>query len=166
VAEVKHKEGRHVGLDFYDLLIEATRYLTRKRGAISDQASPSAGDVLLYEVHGDRIRRFIADAIANAPGPVTLLTHSLGGIACVDLLASTPQEKVTGLITVGSQSPFLYEIDCLPCVPWGQKLPPGFPKWLNIYDERDLLSYIGEGVFPGQIEDFKVDNGQPFPESP
>jgi len=23
VAEVKHKEGRHVGLDFYDLLIEA-----------------------------------------------------------------------------------------------------------------------------------------------
>jgi len=22
VAEVKHKEGRHVGLDFYDLLIE------------------------------------------------------------------------------------------------------------------------------------------------
>jgi hypothetical protein len=24
VAEVKHKEGRHVGLDFYDLLIEAS----------------------------------------------------------------------------------------------------------------------------------------------
>jgi hypothetical protein len=23
VAEVKYKEGRHVGLDFYDLLIEA-----------------------------------------------------------------------------------------------------------------------------------------------
>ena len=97
--------------------------------------------------------------------PVTLLTHSLGGIACVDLLASTPQAKVTGLITVGSQAPFLYEIDCLPCVRWGQKLPSGFPKWLNIYDERDLLSYIGEGVFPGQVQDFKVDNGQPFPES-
>ncbi|BDI17783.1 hypothetical protein ANSO36C_35850 [Nostoc cf. commune SO-36] len=36
---------------------------------------------------------------------------------------------------------------------------------MNIYDLRDILSYIGEGLFPNKIKDSKVDNGQPFPEA-
>jgi hypothetical protein len=45
VAEIKYKEGRHVGLDFYDLLIEEMSPLT---GVTTIEMSPnleaSAGD--------------------------------------------------------------------------------------------------------------------------
>ena len=54
---------------------------------------------------------------------------------------------------------------------YGEPLPAGFPKWLNIYDRRDLLSYVAGKVFflPSQpapdIRDAEVDNGLPFPDS-
>ncbi|MGM3306074.1 hypothetical protein ACSQ6I_08850 [Anabaena sp. WFMT] len=37
-------------------------------------------------------------------------------------------------------------------------LPEYFPKWLNIYDLRDILSYIDdhEELFPGCIKDVAV----------
>ena len=39
-----------------------------------------------------------------------------------------------------------------------------FPEtWLNIYDLRDLLSYVGEGIFPGRVKDVPVNNGVSFP---
>jgi hypothetical protein len=39
------------------------------------------------------------------------------------------------------------------------------PNWLNVYDPRDLLSYVGAPLFPGRVEDVEVDNRQPFPPS-
>jgi hypothetical protein len=44
---------------------------------------------------------------------VTVVAHSLGEIACVDLLASSEAHGVERLVTLGSQSPFLYQIDAL-----------------------------------------------------
>ena len=73
--------------------------------------------------------------------------------------------EVALLVTVGSQAPFLYEINALHSLRYGQPLPPHFPPWLNIYDLRDLLSYIGAGVFPNRTQDVLVDNRQPFPHS-
>jgi pimeloyl-ACP methyl ester carboxylesterase len=150
----------------------ALRYVTdrvkRKRGAFSDQSFPAAGDILLYQARGDGIRGFIRDHIKQATPPIVLLAHSLGGIACVDLLVKEPLPQVEMLITVGSQAPFLYEIDALASLPFGQPLPAHFPRrWLNIYDQRDFLSYVARDVFTGevQIEDIRVDNGHPFPQS-
>jgi hypothetical protein len=147
-----------------------TRGVTRRRGALSDATSPAAGDIMRYQARGSGVRGYIrqvvADATAGHPGrPVTLLAHSLGGIACVDALIEEPIPDVARLVTVGSQAPFFYEIDALAALPYGEPLPDRFPAWLNIYDGRDFLSYIAAGVFPGRVTDRRVDNGQPFPQA-
>ncbi len=122
-------------------------------------------DILLYQTRGKRIRQLIQDKIAEAEAPVVLLTHSLGGVASIDLLVEQNLEKVDMLVTVGSQAPILYEINCLYSLEHGEQLPTHFPKWLNIYDSRDFLSYVGAAVFPSKVEDVEVNNKQPFPQS-
>jgi hypothetical protein len=142
-----------------------TDKVARKRGAISEAAYPAAGDILLYQARGGGIRDFIESTIHNAPKPLTVLAHSLGGIACVDLFVEKQLEGVVKLITVGSQAPLLYELNALCSLPFPEKLPASFPDWLNIYDKHDFLSYVGAGLFPGRTTDALVDNGQPFPEA-
>ena len=143
--------------------------MRRKRGALMDATYPFAGDILLYQSKGQKIRDFIHQRIdeTQVESPVVLMAHSLGGSACVDLLIERDlSKKVDGLITVGSQAPFFYEIGALQQLEYGEPLPSHFPKkWLNIYDIRDYLSYVGEGLFPGQVVDKLVNNGEPFPES-
>lgn len=141
-----------------------TQWGANRRGTMSDIAYPIAGDIMLYQARGEAIRARIRDNILAAAEPVHLLAHSLGGVACVDLLA-TEALPVQQLITVGSQAPFLYEINALPCLPFGRPLPASLPPWLNIYDRRDFLSYIGARVFPGRVVDRCVDNRQAFPAS-
>jgi hypothetical protein len=143
----------------------ASSYARRRRGSLTDASYPLAGDVLLYQARGQGIRQFIRGRIDAAGPPVVLLGHSLGGIACVDLLVQEKVEKVSLLITVGSQAPFLYEIGALTSLAYGERLPAHFPKWLNLYDVTDLLSYLAAGVFPGGVEDVEVDNRQPFPQA-
>jgi hypothetical protein len=147
------------------LRLGATRSIERRRAAITEAASPLAGDVMLYLARGQGIRDFIAREVAVAEGPVVCLAHSLGGIAAVDLLVSRHLPSVQLLITVGSQAPYLYELNALPMLEFGQKLPPSVPPWVNIYDRRDLLGYAGEGVFPGRVQDRVIDNRVPFPRS-
>ena len=143
-----------------------TNAIKRKRGAMSDGAYPFAGDIMIYQAKGQKIRDFIRSQIEMVEPPIVLLAHSLGGIACVDLLIEQDlRDKVKLLITAGSQAPFLYEIDALQTLAFGEPLPEHFPKWLNIYDLRDFLSYVGEGVFPSRLTDVQVDNRQPFPEA-
>lgn len=141
--------------------------LQRKRGALTDNIFPFIGDIILYQAKGELIRNCIQKQIENIETPVVLLAHSLGGIACVDLLVQKNISKVELLITVGSQSPFFYEIGALQSLSYPKPLPEYFPEWLNIYDLRDVLSYVGdhEDLFFGRIQDVRVDNKQPFPES-
>ncbi len=140
-----------------------THRVERKRGVLSDVTCPVAGDILLYQSRGAEIRRFIRDQIAAVQEPVVLLAHSLGGIACVDLLVLEPLPTVKGLVTVGSQAPLLYELDCLTSRRFGEPLPDHFPPWLNLYDRHDFLSYIGAEVFPDRVTDIEAASGQPFP---
>jgi hypothetical protein len=143
-----------------------TRKLTGDRGSITDAAAPAAGDILRFLANGDGVLAFIRQAVADAaPGPVHLLAHSLGGIMCVELLARGAITGVAGLVTVGSQAPFLYEIGALPSLMHPDPLPDHFPPWLNIYDRRDMLSYVGAGVLGKRVTDVEVNNGQPFPQS-
>lgn len=143
----------------------ATARARRRRGALTDATYPGAGDILLYQARGARIRTFIAERVAAAGEPVVLIAHSLGGIASVDLLAAQPIPAVRLLVTVGSQAPFLYEIGALSSLAHDDPLPAHMPTWLNIYDPNDLLSYVGGQLFPGRVEDVEVSNGQPFPQS-
>jgi hypothetical protein len=142
-----------------------TGWALRKRGSLSESIAATAGDVIMYQSRGQAIRDFIREKIKRIQGhPVILIAHSLGGIAAVDLLLEPDPPKVDLLVTIGSQAPLLYEWNALTKMEYqtGARLPDTFPKWLNIYDERDFLSYIGSGIFPDQVEDIKVSNGQPF----
>jgi len=69
-----------------DVKSQATSLALRKRLAVSDGIAPFAGDVVLYQARGEAICDFIQAQIAQAPMPVVLVAHRLGGVACVDLL--------------------------------------------------------------------------------
>lgn len=144
----------------------ATSRAVHRRGQVTDGVLPAAGDILRYQAHGDGLRRRIRHAIEQAEGDsVTVLAHSLGGVAAVDLLVLEEVPRVTELITVGSQAPFLYEAGALVSLEPSAPLPDHFPRWLNVYDRRDLLSYLAEPLFPSHARDVAVDNRQPFPQA-
>ncbi|MEU9978889.1 alpha/beta fold hydrolase [Streptomyces sp. NPDC051014] len=127
--------------------------LDRKRGEATSAGASAVGDILRYQARGGPLRDHLAQLIARSPEPPVVIGHSLGGIAAFDALAlaAIRQEplSVRLLVTVGSQAPFLHELGALAGLPPGATLPPGFPQWLNIYDRRDLLSYLASPVFPG-----------------
>jgi len=144
-----------------------TPYLTWRRGEAS-KSSPIAGDILLYQTRGGDIKELICTRVSEFEPPVVLLAHSLGGVACVDLLIEKDlREKVQLLVTAGSQAPYFYEINALQSMEYkeGATLPDHFPRWVNLYNRRDFLSYIGEKVFPGKVLDLEVKSRQPFPQS-
>jgi hypothetical protein len=170
--------GRDGGFKHYvgRLLTDLRTPEEQNRGRQTDATAMALGDVLLYQARGEAIRCSIQRSIAKAldtngngqRARIVLLGHSLGGIACVDLLAKQSLPEVTHLITVGSQSAYLYEIGALQGldVAKHEKLPSTFPPWLNLYDPNDFLSYVAGPVFQTPtIRDVRIDSGQPFPES-
>jgi len=138
-----------------------------RRGKVMDGASPLCGDILLYQSRGQKICDLIEKRIREVEPPVVLIAHSLGGVACIDLLIGRQLNALVPLIvTVGSQAPYFYEINALRSLEYSSSpaLPPDFPKWVNIYDLRDFLSFVGADIFRGRVADYRVDNRQPFPE--
>ncbi len=139
------------------------------RGMVTDAALPFPGDILYYQARGEKIRDFIEKRIEAAEPPVFLLAHSLGGIACVDLLIEKEalRPRVAGLITAGSQAPLFYEIGCLVSRPRDTDmteppLPSDFPPWLNFHDPNDYLSYAAGKVFKSdRIADEEIKSRQP-----
>ncbi len=163
-----------------------TRWFAKRRGRLSETAAPFGADVLAYQGRPAPIRACIRRTLHTASaaaklrgddGGLVVLAHSLGGIACVDMLIEEPHPAVRALITVGTQATMLYELDALTTLPLprdtdGQRtgkagtLPDHFPRWLNIYDPRDFLGYRAEPVFGiDRVRDVVVDNRQPFPAS-
>ncbi|MFG2011563.1 hypothetical protein ACGFNF_21110 [Micromonospora sp. NPDC048868] len=144
----------------------ATRPAERRRLALTSAASPAAGDIMVYLARGAAIREHIADTVAAVDDDVILLAHSLGGIACVDMLVAAPPANVRGLVTVGSQAPYLHELGALPSLPPSAPLPDTFPApWINIFDRRDLLAFLAEPIFGERVRDVEVDSRVPFPRS-
>lgn len=159
--------GKLLAQASFELLLRSglTRPVERRRAKIMDTGAPFAGDVVLYLTRGANIRGAIKKAIDSAPPPVTVLAHSLGGIASVDLLIAEALPQVSTLVTVGSQAPLLYELNALPNLEYGAALPDRFPRWINVVDPRDMLAYWAEPIFPGRVTDEVLDNKAPFPRS-
>ncbi|WP_329440495.1 hypothetical protein [Streptomyces canus] len=141
----------------------ASHAVVRRRRVLTEAAHPAAGDILRYLSRGEAVRADLRRLLAGLEEPVTLVCHSLGGIIALDTLISEPLPQVALLVTAGSQGPFLYESGALPSLEHPAPLPPHVPDWLNLYDPRDLLSYLGAGLFPGRVTDIAVDSRQPFP---
>ncbi|MDF6046375.1 hypothetical protein LRD69_30475 [Streptomyces sp. JH14] len=140
-----------------------SRYVVRRRRALTDAAHPAAGDILKYLARGEDMRQGLRDLVTRQEPPVVLLGHSLGGIISLDTLISAPLPGVELLVTVGSQGPFLYETGALPALVHPDPLPAHVPSWLNVYDRRDLLGHAAEPLFPGRAQDVATDSRQPFP---
>lgn len=144
----------------------ATRWARKRRGRLSDAILEEPSDILLYQARGAPIRAAIADAVRAVRGDVVIFAHSLGGIMAVDLLVTEHLADVKGLVTVGSQSPLLYEIGALVSLGPSGRLPDHFPRWLNIYDRSDFLSYLAAPTFDdARIRDIEVASDQPFPQA-
>ncbi|MER5931135.1 alpha/beta fold hydrolase [Streptomyces sp. NPDC002054] len=141
----------------------ASRQAVRRRRALTEAAHPAAADIMLYLARGEPLRRRLRAVVEELEPPVVLVGHSLGGIIALDTLITSPLPQVALLVTVGSQGPFLYESGALPGLVHPEPLPDHVPDWLNLYDHRDLLGYIGAPLFPGRVTDIEVDNRQPFP---
>lgn len=135
------------------------------RHSWTDMASPVVGDILMYQARGKAIRDFILKTADDIKQPVILIAHSLGGVASIDLLIEQARPAIKGIITVGSQAPFFYEINALSQLAFGHSLPDDMPPWLNVYDPADLLAFVGAKVMKGGkgVEDLEVASGQPFP---
>jgi hypothetical protein len=143
-----------------------TDMVNRKRDVLFSAGYPVAGDILRYQARGGPIREYIGQRIDACGSDVTVLAHSLGGIACVDLLVLQTKSNVKRLITVGSQAPLLYELGALTSLLPGDPLPIHFPgEWLNVFDRNDLLSYLAAPLFGPRAIDIEVNCGQPFPQA-
>jgi pimeloyl-ACP methyl ester carboxylesterase len=144
----------------------ATDKARRERDVLFNAAYPAAGDILLYQSDGQAIRDFIGARIDACEGDVVVMAHSLGGIACVDLLVQQPRPRVKALVTFGSQAPLLYELGALRSLKPPGQLPNTFPRrWINVYDRDDLLSYLAAPIFKPVAKDLQARSGQPFPDS-
>lgn len=176
VAAVEHALGAGAGVqgrsaDWLSFLpaTAATHLLFRPRRVdLTRGALKFLGDILVYQSErGRRIREGILERLS--PAPTVLLAHSLGGIACVDLLRTSAEARaqVPLLITAGSQAGMLHEIGALgdlgPAGAESTPLPPDFPPWLNLYDPNDLLSFRAAPLFAGRVRDVALRSAQPFP---
>lgn len=135
----------------------------RRRAELTAGATRYAGDVAKYLRDPAPLRAAIRTAIIEANPPVVVVAHSLGGVACVELLAGEDPPPIHTLITVGSQVSYLYEIDALPNLRFDATLPSDFPTWINVLDPRDLLAFAARPLFCGFAVDRVVHNGAPFP---
>ncbi|MHC1764723.1 MAG: hypothetical protein AB9869_10540 [Verrucomicrobiia bacterium] len=152
---------------FLRIFGSATRTVVRPlRAGASRAVAPAVGDILSYQAAGRDIRMLIRQKIETIQGSIIVLAHSLGGVACFELMVEARRvdpndlSAVKGLITAGSQAPLLYELAALQTLKKGEPLPSGFPPWLNLYDENDLLSYRADRLFPVQA-DRQVDSMLP-----
>ena len=143
--------------------VTAARPVERRRRAITDAASPAAGDIMRYLARGDDMRAQVLACINAAPAPVVVVGHSLGGIIALEAICHAASDNVAALVTVGSQASYLHELGALPTLVGD--LPAALPAWTNVYDERDLLAFLAEPIFGAQVHDIRVDNRCPFPRS-
>ena len=145
----------------------ATSIAVDRRASLQGACTSGVGDILFYHRRGGPIVDFVSKALdGHDDGPVVAVGHSLGGIILVDALSRDGAPIVDLLVTVGSQSPMFFAIDALEELrPSDSKLP--FSPWLNIYNRRDLLSFVAKGVWPSakDLTDIEVDPRVPFPQS-
>ncbi|MHC6176559.1 hypothetical protein [Glutamicibacter sp. X7] len=154
-------------LSLTDWLLQlATDWIARYRAELTRFAAPYFGDLTMYLSRGAAIRKLIKDHIDALPaGPTSIVAHSLGAVACLDLLLSADLAPVQEFISAGSPAGLLFELNSLPSLPYTPDFhpPAGFPRVSNVYDPRDLLASRNASFFGPTSRDYPVDTEAPFP---
>jgi hypothetical protein len=163
VGEVKQRVAGALGWGAQWL---AAGFVERKRMVESETIGAVVGDIVRYQAPrgGDAIREIVVKSIRGAEKPRYILAHSLGSVAAVDTLVLEKDLEVERLITIGSPAGVFYELNALYSLSNADRLPEHFPKWTNIYDPRDLISYIAHRTFhyDDRISDVPHESGQPL----
>jgi hypothetical protein len=141
-------------------------------------AAQTIGDILVYTAHrgnsntpGEIVKRILAMVQAAADkqdpdkDPLIAIGHSLGGVILYDLFSYFATNLQCGLlVTVGSQVGFLQELGLLasssvvsPSPSTRIPRPANVLRWLNVFDEVDVLAFATQPVFTG-VEDFSFSN--------
>jgi hypothetical protein len=175
VADDLHDKKESIP-DFFEnvALNWLTDRLLEHRAGLTNGLTDLIRDLLFYLKRGIEIRRLVRDTLLGVDlgKPVVLFGHSLGGVACVDIMGD-PRPTVKGirvdlLVTAGSQAPWLYLMDSLELLRPGDPDAVAFSPWLNFFDRRDFLSFVAHEVFgasPVPPTDFETVSGLPFPAS-
>ena len=166
-------EATFLAQTLQDLVLGAlTDAAVRHRIRLTDAAGSFFSKIAFYLRRGEAARSVISNALlaVDQDAPVVVMAHSLGSVAAVDLLSSPEAAgpRVDLLATVGSPAPWFYLLDALAYLGPGRGGDGPKVPWLNIWDERDVLSFCAERVFAGRraaVTDFEAASGRPFPEA-
>lgn len=152
------------------LLWIATTVIEKNRLKITRTAADFIRNVFFYFQDRERIRQFIIDELrairSMHTGPLVVAGHSLGGVIAVDVLTHTPLPG-TLLVTAGSQMP-LFALMGLASPLGDNDGPRPFAPWLNLYNERDPLAFLAEGVSASDDSspsDYKLTEPRDLPDS-
>lgn len=151
------------------------------RGALAQPISLTFGDIVAYHQRRGEIHQRIFETLdKEAAGmgtperPITVIAHSLGGLACFDAaLGSDVIQQGTRrrlhmkrFVTIGSQPAFFHVLAPREGIEHYQPgkpvdLPASIAEWTNLWHPMDVLAFITAPVFrlaSGQPpEDLRID---------
>jgi hypothetical protein len=159
-----------------DVLVSMTRT------ALHERVARFLGDIFVYlDKRGDNdhpgvIVTTVVQALDDAPRKATqndsklvVVGHSLGGVIAYDILTSfRPDLHVDVFVTAGSQVAVFEELKLyrasdpnVPANPARDRVsrPPNIDRWINVYDEDDVLGFATKRVFAG-TDDFAYATGK------
>lgn len=137
------------------------------RAALAQPISRTFGDIVAYHQRRGEIHQRLFETLdAEAPGmgtpqrPITVVAHSLGGLACLDAALGSDvlqqgqrrQLHIRRLVTMGSQPAFFHVLaprEGLPRYEPGQPvtLPKTIGRWVNLWHPMDPLAFVVAPVF-------------------
>ncbi len=148
------------------------------RGSLNENVARFVGDVFEYLNHrGDKDNpgQIVKDVLAEIEKgakerpnePWIVVTHSMGGNICYDVLTHfAPDWPVLLWVSVGGQVALFEEMKQFKvsnvgiASPAKVSFPGGRVKcWLNVYDPADPFAYLAEPVFDGVRKDIRFSTG-------
>lgn len=137
------------------------------RGALAQPISLTFGDVVAYHQRRGEIHQRIFETLdreaagcGSSDRPVTVIAHSLGGLACFDaalgsdVLQHGSQRKlhIKRFVTIGSQPAFFHVLaprEGIDTYAPGKPvaLPSSIGEWINLWHPMDVLAFVTAPVF-------------------
>jgi hypothetical protein len=137
------------------------------RGALAQPISLTLGDVVAYHQRRGEIHQRIFETLDREAGgwgsleqPITVIAHSLGGLACFDAAlgsdvfqdGSRRKLHIKRFVTIGSQPAFFHVLaprEGIDTYAPGKpvEVPSSIGEWINLWHPMDVLAFVTAPVF-------------------